>query len=63
MISFMKMAGVKGPEPAASGASGPASNQLSYTPIGEAETALNGCLRRGREVVEQALLTVKRAQA
>ena len=41
------MAGVTGLEPAASGVTGRRSNQLSYTPL------------RGREVVDQAPMTVK----
>jgi hypothetical protein len=40
-----KVAGVTGLEPAASGVTGRRSNQLSYTPSGEAETALTACCR------------------
>ena len=59
----MKMAGVTGLEPAASGVTGRRSNQLSYTPVWGSGNGPEGGLRRGREVVEQAPLTVKRAQA
>ena len=57
------MAGVTGLEPAASGVTGRRSNQLSYTPVWGIGNGPEGAPRRGREVVEQAPLTVKRAQA
>ena len=46
-LTLWKMAGVTGLEPAASGVTGRRSNQLSYTPS------------RGREVVDQAPISVK----